>query len=152
MPQALIALDPRVTSDDRIRLGAVLELLGLKQQVQDSDNVWVSLNAPSEVRLLYWAIRRAAIPATVLGKGFTLDVMGSVGSAHGDVEVLTTFVFTKEPSDADRFNLRKLLTIFRIQLANLDRTKVQFFFPRNSAVDLLKVMEAAGLPLELALG
>jgi len=78
--------------------------------------------------------------------------MRDVGSIPGDAEVLTTFVFTKEPTDADRFNLRKLLTVFRIQLANLDSTKVQFFFPKSSALDLLKVMESAGLPLELALG
>ena len=152
MPQALVAFDPRMTSDDRQRLGAVLELLGLRLQAQDSDNVWVNLNAPSEVRLLHWAIRRAAIPATVLGKGFALESMRDVGSIPGDAEVLTTFVFTKEPTDADRFNLRKLLTVFRIQLANLDSTKVQFFFPKSSALDLLKVMESAGLPLELALG
>ena len=152
MPQALIALDSRATSDDRQRLGAVLEVLGLKQQAQDSDNIWVSLNGTSEARVLYWAIRQAAIPATVQGRGFSLDDRGSLGSTPRDVQVLTTFIFTKELAEADRLKLQKLLTIFRIQLANLDKMKVQFFFPRDSAVDLLKVMESAGLPLELAIG
>jgi len=152
VPQALIALDSRTTIDDRQRLGAVLELLGLKQQVQDSDKIWVNLRGSSEVHLLYWAIRQAAIPAAVLGKGFTLDGRGSIGPTPRDVEVLTTFVLTKELTDADRFNLQKLLTVFRIQLANLDRTKAQLFFPKDSALELLRVMESAGLPFELAIG
>jgi hypothetical protein len=152
VPQALIALDSRTTIDDRQRLGAVLELLGLKQQVQDSDKIWVNLRGSSEVHLLYWAIRQASIPATVLGKGFALDDRGSIDSMPRGVEVLTTFVLTKELTDADRFNLQKLLAVFRIQLANLDRTKVQLFFPKDSALELLRVMESAGLPLELAIG
>jgi hypothetical protein len=152
VPQALIALDSRTTIDDRQRLGTILELLGLKQQVQDSDRIWVNLRGSSEVHLLYWAIRRAAIPATVLGKGFALDDRGSIGSMPRDVEVLTTFVLTKELTEADRFNLQRLLAAFRIQLANLDRTKVQLFFPKDSALELLRVMESAGLPLELAIG